>query len=176
MPATTTQGVPYPLGTDRVSDGDNAIQALAQWVDSSITFGACTLASDTGPGPNASQWFTNCQAIASGGGVTQNTNGLIVPRKGYYVMQATAIMQVGQAGTSASRLVIGDGAAQWAYGSVVFVVAGAWDHSVSCMTVAQLNPGTAVRWGMVNSGAAGGGIYGGANKSVLLVRLLVPLS
>jgi len=31
--ATTANGVPYPLGTDLVRDGDDAIKALAQWVD-----------------------------------------------------------------------------------------------------------------------------------------------
>jgi hypothetical protein len=33
MPATTPKGYPYPVGTDRVADGDNAIQALATMVD-----------------------------------------------------------------------------------------------------------------------------------------------
>jgi hypothetical protein len=32
--ATTPQGLPYPLGTDRVVDGDNAIRALAEAVSS----------------------------------------------------------------------------------------------------------------------------------------------
>jgi hypothetical protein len=30
MPATTPTGYPYPVGTDRVMDGDNAIRALAE--------------------------------------------------------------------------------------------------------------------------------------------------
>lgn len=29
--ATATRGAPYPVGTDQVKDGDNAIQALAEW-------------------------------------------------------------------------------------------------------------------------------------------------
>lgn len=29
--ATTSRGAPYPVGTDKVRDGDNAIQALAEW-------------------------------------------------------------------------------------------------------------------------------------------------
>lgn len=34
MPATTpTNGLPYPLGTDRVMDGDDAIKALAEALD-----------------------------------------------------------------------------------------------------------------------------------------------
>ncbi len=31
--ALTTHGLPYPLGTDRVADGDDAIKALAQALD-----------------------------------------------------------------------------------------------------------------------------------------------
>src|SRR5262245_8593149 len=34
--ATTTKGFPYPVGTDRVMDGDDAIKALAEAVDSKI--------------------------------------------------------------------------------------------------------------------------------------------
>ncbi len=34
MPANTAKGYPYPLGTDRLMDGDNAIAALAAAVDS----------------------------------------------------------------------------------------------------------------------------------------------
>jgi hypothetical protein len=33
MPANTALGYPYPLGTDRVADGDDAIRSLAEAVD-----------------------------------------------------------------------------------------------------------------------------------------------
>jgi hypothetical protein len=33
MPATTAKGYPYPLGTDPVSDGDDAIKNLAEATD-----------------------------------------------------------------------------------------------------------------------------------------------
>lgn len=33
MPSNTPNGLPYPVGTDRVADGDNAIRALAEAVD-----------------------------------------------------------------------------------------------------------------------------------------------
>lgn len=36
MSGTTTRGLPYPTGTDRVADGDNAIQSLAEAVDTSL--------------------------------------------------------------------------------------------------------------------------------------------
>jgi hypothetical protein len=40
MGSTTTHGAPFPVGTDRVMDGDNAIQALAEWVDTTVYGGA----------------------------------------------------------------------------------------------------------------------------------------
>lgn len=36
MPANTTHGYPYPLGTDRVMDGDDAIHNLASAVDEKL--------------------------------------------------------------------------------------------------------------------------------------------
>lgn len=39
MGSTTTHGLPYPVGTDRVMDGDNAMQALAEAVDAQLYAG-----------------------------------------------------------------------------------------------------------------------------------------
>lgn len=39
--ATTPKGYPYPTGTDRVVDGDNAIQALATAIDTVLGLWAC---------------------------------------------------------------------------------------------------------------------------------------
>src|SRR4051812_25971815 len=36
MPANTAKGYPYPLGTDRVMDGDDAIKNLAEAVDTRV--------------------------------------------------------------------------------------------------------------------------------------------
>lgn len=36
MPATTTKGYPYPVGTDRVMDGDDSIKNLATEVDTHL--------------------------------------------------------------------------------------------------------------------------------------------
>lgn len=38
MPAQTAKGYPYPLGTDRVMDGDDSIHALADAVDAKQPF------------------------------------------------------------------------------------------------------------------------------------------
>lgn len=43
--ATTPLGYPYPLGTDRVMDGDDAIHALATAVDSKLGLAASGLVS-----------------------------------------------------------------------------------------------------------------------------------
>ena len=36
MPANTAKGYPYPLGTDRVMDGDDSIHSLASAVDTRV--------------------------------------------------------------------------------------------------------------------------------------------
>lgn len=40
MPSTTTKGYPYPVGTDRVMDGDDSIKSLAEAVDTKLGVGA----------------------------------------------------------------------------------------------------------------------------------------
>lgn len=45
MPGTTSKGFPYPLGTEPVADGDDAIKNLAQSVDSKVGVLASGLAS-----------------------------------------------------------------------------------------------------------------------------------
>lgn len=42
MPSQTTKGYPYPVGTDRVSEGDNAIQALAEAINGDALFTKAT--------------------------------------------------------------------------------------------------------------------------------------
>lgn len=39
MPANTAKGWPYPVGTDRVADGDDAIKALAEKLDALLGYG-----------------------------------------------------------------------------------------------------------------------------------------
>lgn len=51
MPATTPKGYPYPLGTDRVMDGDDAIHALATAVDTRL--GVATAGNVVTPVPTA---------------------------------------------------------------------------------------------------------------------------
>jgi len=51
MPAATAKGFPYPLGTDRLADGDDAIKALAEKVDTAI--GVCAAGTATTGVPSA---------------------------------------------------------------------------------------------------------------------------
>lgn len=44
MPATTPNGLPYPLGTDRVMDGDDAIKALATAIRYCVVSGTVNFA------------------------------------------------------------------------------------------------------------------------------------
>lgn len=47
MPANTPKGYPYPLGTDRVMDGDNAIHDLATAIDTKLGVAAAGVVSVT---------------------------------------------------------------------------------------------------------------------------------
>lgn len=72
MPANTTNGLPYPVGTDRVMDGDNAMQALAEAVDSKAL-----LSGDSGNLTPAAAGFTASAAITGLGGIVRRRNGVV---------------------------------------------------------------------------------------------------
>lgn len=61
MAATSKYAIPYPIGTDRVADGDNAMQAIAEKVDTilGVPNTAATLRKSIGQAgwkPAAGQW------------------------------------------------------------------------------------------------------------------------
>lgn len=56
MPGSTTNGLPYPLGTDRLMDGDDAIKALAQALDPAWTPVAFRAGYITKPSNYACAW------------------------------------------------------------------------------------------------------------------------
>jgi hypothetical protein len=175
MPGSTPLGIPYPVGSDRVADGDNAIESLARWVDSSITWGFVTLSGGAGPGVGGSMWFTTCGSFAGSPGVSGTANGITVPRKGFYLVTATGQMSWSQPGTNNAALFIGDGFSVWARSYVNMTVVGAIQHSVYCQSVVSLPAGTMVRWGMACTGPGAAGMAGGAADSNLVVSLLHPV-
>jgi hypothetical protein len=50
MPANTPKGFPYPVGTDRVMDGDDAIKNLATAVDTMLGTAAAAMVTSAVPG------------------------------------------------------------------------------------------------------------------------------
>jgi hypothetical protein len=70
---TTTNGLPYPEGSDRVADGDNAIRALAEAVDKKAVYGV-----DTGFISLASAGFVVASSNwASLSGTCRRRNGFV---------------------------------------------------------------------------------------------------
>jgi hypothetical protein len=58
MPANTTNGYPYPLGTDPVADGDDAIHNLANAVDAMSGVSAAGAATASIPANNSGVYTT----------------------------------------------------------------------------------------------------------------------
>lgn len=72
---TSPYGFPYPTGTDRVMDGDNAMQALAEAVDNHLetNLGAAT---PTTLLPNSAPWTSSSKYAKRAGIVTFTLYGL----------------------------------------------------------------------------------------------------
>ena len=74
MPSTTSKGLPYPLGTDRVMDGDDQIRKLAQGVQNYVQSGTLAIpitAADTAT--NATLVFPVAYAAPPNVTATANT-------------------------------------------------------------------------------------------------------
>ena len=65
MPATTPKGYPYPLGTDRVMDGDDAIASLANAVDTKLGVAAAGIFT-TGAPPTPNTPITTALTFPAG--------------------------------------------------------------------------------------------------------------
>lgn len=98
MPSTTPKfAFPYPVGTDRVTDGDNAIQALAERVETIL---GTTRVSVVTKGPvsagfKSTVWFPLAQ---NAGTLTLSAAGLVL------VKGATDISAMGGSGFVQQRL------------------------------------------------------------------------
>ena len=91
--ALTTHGFPYPVGTDRVMDGDNVIQALAQKNDDMVTLAAATglprcrmIANADQVMPNNSSTKVNLQVVSydNNGMASTGTSAIIIKTAGWY--------------------------------------------------------------------------------------------
>jgi len=176
MPGNTPLGIPYPLGSDRVSDGDNAIESLARWLDSSIAFGACYTLTP-GAGMGATNWYSTHTAIGVIGGCAVVGAGITVPRKGWYSIHAFHQMTFTQQVKAYATLFVGDGSGQWAQATCQMsttVPDPTVPQSVSLVNTALLAAGATVRWGMSATGTSAGP-GGNPTSQQLLVRLICPV-
>lgn len=74
MGSTTTRGYPYPVGTDRVMDGDNAMQSLAEAVDGDalVTLAVCVAGNQNIPASTVTA--VNWAAASENGCALTKTN------------------------------------------------------------------------------------------------------
>jgi hypothetical protein len=70
MGSTTTHGLPYPVGTDLIMNGDNAMQALAEAVDTALM-------ADTGTLTAAAGGFTAGAGFTALTGSVRKRSGLV---------------------------------------------------------------------------------------------------
>jgi hypothetical protein len=85
MGANTANGLPYPVGTDRVMDGDDAIKALAQAVDSAVFVAPLMFATHAGGvalGANAT--ITSWSMTENIGGGLWSAGAYTIQRPGIY--------------------------------------------------------------------------------------------
>jgi len=87
MPANTAKGYPYPLGTDRVTDGDDAIHNLAAAVDTRTGVG--TAGTVVTPVPGALNTQTSV-AVTFPAGLFTATPAVLVSIGGGNPAQAAA--------------------------------------------------------------------------------------
>jgi hypothetical protein len=146
MAGTTTNGLPYPTGTDLLMNGDNAIQALAEAIDSKAltSTGILTLAA---AGFTAATGFTGLA-------------GAVMKRGGFVGMTVTALV-------STNALAVGD------MGNVVCLnVPAAYQPLITApITAGAAGPGL---WGHVINGTvilSATGTAVGAGQTISLVGL-----
>lgn len=88
--ANTAKGYPYPVGTDRVMDGDDAIKALAEAIEADANVSRATTVghSLTGGAATAVQW----NAASPNGCALTKTSATVwtITKAGLYVMTAQA--------------------------------------------------------------------------------------
>lgn len=98
MPGTTAHGLPYPLGTDLLADGDDAIKALAEAVDTglySFAYWRGTLAGGTAVAANVTCVWTQVEnrgpGLYSAGNYTVKLAGIYRVLTVHKVNSATVV-------------------------------------------------------------------------------------
>lgn len=175
---TPIQGYPFPTGTDRVRDGDNAIEALARAVDTNMgdalgAYGCVGLDANQGPVATVGNVFVGAWVSRFvRGGMVANVNGLVVPVAGTYELSAWARFQCAST-TNNPRLIIGNGASAVigdAYGPSPF--AATYNLTLYITRVMALAAGEQVRCGFQQAVASTITMVAGAPLTGLTARLV----
>lgn len=177
MATKTANGFPYPVGTDRVMDGDDAIRALAEYTDAkTMCWGHATKGGNQALGTNATAWFSDLTPVQVCGGVTADASGIVVPIRGYYLVWALAHFTAANGGHG--QTILGDGAGvMYAQATLTVGTIGTGVGLTPYASgVALLNAGTRVRWGA--TAGAGGATFFASPAGVIVgfhVRLILPM-
>jgi hypothetical protein len=100
MPSTTPLfGFPYPVGTDRVTDGDNAIEALARGVETQLSGGGATVSSPY-------RMHANQATITNPASNTGVTLAVTFPVGRFTIAPVVLVTGVGSGYTAASQSVV----------------------------------------------------------------------
>jgi hypothetical protein len=162
MPANTTKlAIPYPLGTDLLADGDNAIQASAVRLETVLTtpYRANLNKSLTVTGfkPSGSVLVPTATAtltMAGSGGlalVRMNTDISSMTGSGFVITRIGVAGGLGEDSTQAIYYESGSGRAELASQGMFYVPVGATTLSLYVQTFANPASGISVnscRWGV----------------------------
>lgn len=103
--ATTPKGYPYPVGTDRVMDGDDAIKALAEAVDSDALYTRATTVGQGSLVVNTATPVLWNPAAPNGAALTKTSTSVwTVTKAGLYVITA-GVLTTGFTGLNARNYV-----------------------------------------------------------------------
>jgi hypothetical protein len=90
----TTSGLPYPVGTDLVRDGDNAIRALAEAVEPHFQAwcSVTVAAGNTGPPGTGQAWtISGTSRVDPTGAIVGLANGVRLTRTGLYFIHVNLV-------------------------------------------------------------------------------------
>lgn len=180
MGGTTANGkLPYPVGTDRVMDGDNAMQSLAEAVDGLvICYAQVYRAVTTQSATTGNIWWTDLTVGRKAGNINADASGIVVNVAGDYEVIAT-VRQQATAGTNvilAAHAGLNAGSTPIAVGTVIAPISGAVGAGPYWTSIGHnfvsLAAGDRVNFGNFQAAASNTSIVASASNTNLTVRLL----
>lgn len=174
MPGVTPGGLPYPIGTDRVMDGDNAIQDLAETVDTKIMTYALMYKGVNGTLPGTGNlWFSDLTLSRKQGNIGNDSTGVIINVAGDYEMIGMVRASVTTGTNVIHACHIGQNSGSVPLGVATVVLPRATDNwTATAHAVAPLAVGDHVNLGYFQATTSTISVLGSANCTNLFVRLL----